>query len=117
MSTSSKMKERINKRAKKCGYSDEMENIGARMKEKRGSCSLTKFSNKLNDVKYELDPATISKYESGYTRIPSDLLYVLAKQFQWDINYILTGDDHSTPDPMLRKELEKLSRKYPPIIS
>ena len=118
MNTSEKKKEEresIKERAKECGYSDEQKRIGARMKEYRGSCTLEEFTEKLSFVNYILEPSTISNYEYGRTRIPSDLLYVLAKEFQWDINYILTGNDRSKPDPMLRKELEELSRKYPPI--
>lgn len=117
MSTSAKKKESINKRAKKCGYSDEMEHIGARMREFRDSCTLEEFADKLSKANYELDPSTISKYESGSTRIPSDLLYVLAKKLGWDVNYILTGNDQVKSDPTLRKEIEQLSKKYPPLIS
>ena len=118
MNTSAKKKEEresIKERAKNCGYSAEMWDIGARMREFRGSCTLEEFVSKLSKVNYELEASTISKYESGSTRIPSDLLYVLAKKFDCNINYILTGDDRSNTDPMLRKELEALSRKYPPI--
>lgn len=121
MKTSAKKRESIKERAKKCGYSTEKWGIGARMREVRGSCTLEEFVDKLSKVNYKLEPSTISKYESGSTRIPSDLLYVLAKKFDCDINYILTGNDRSNPDTdpnpdtMLRKELEALSRKYPPI--
>lgn len=101
----------FDERATICDYADEAVKIGERLRQLRGSLSVKEFSNKLADAKYAVEPQVIRKYENGCTRIPSDFLYVLAKEFQVDITYILTG--RTTFDANLRAELAQLSEKYP----
>lgn len=108
MKTSAKMKKSTN-RAVECKYSEEAGNIGDRIREFHESKTQREFCDDLSKVGYVTSVPTISKYENGESKIPSDFLWVLAHYFECDVNYLLTGK--KVKDIELREKISHLLQK------
>ncbi|MEJ8761503.1 MULTISPECIES: helix-turn-helix transcriptional regulator [Clostridia] len=108
MKTSTQMK-KLTSRAVDCKYSEEAENIGDRIRKFRLPRSQREFCDDLSKVGYVTSVATISKYETGESMIPSDFLWVLAHYFECDVRYLLTGKEEK--DIELRTKISHLLQK------